>query len=983
MKKQRLLKLAALTLLSLLLFAASSTAQTTLNPTADTDTQSDVAAGTNATLNLSQWCNPLMRFDLSSISGTVSNAKLRIYFPNSISAFTLTVSTTSTDTWSEGGTKPSVGSSITTKSVAAAGAGYVEVDLTSHVQSKMSGNKIVSIALSNNLGTWSTINSRQASSNKPQLVVSTSAVAVTGVSVSPTSASINVGSTTTLTATVAPSNATNKTVSWSSSNSSVATVNSSGVVTGVAAGSATITVTTQDGGKTATCAVTVAAPGGTTTLNPTADTDSQSDVAAGTNATLNLSQWCNPYIKFSLSSISGTVSNAKLRIYFPGGTAATTLNVSTTSNDTWTEGGTKPTAGSAITSKSLSAVGAGYVEVDITAHVQSKMSGNKIVSVALSNTLGNWTAINSRQSSSNKPELVVTTSGGGTVAVTGVSVSPTSASIGVGATTSLTATVTPSNATNKTVSWSSSNTGVATVNSSGVVTGVAAGSATITVTTQDGGKTATCAVTVTSTPPPTGTMSPGCNFWNIGWEGTTNFFVSGLDWATTTNPWNPTLITELQQAKMKCLRFMDWNVVNYSCVQNWSQRIPKTANHYNVNNNVPCFVDNYDSGTNTHTLVWNGQTHKGVAIEWQIDLCNRVGADLWINIPATATADFQYQLANLINNQLNSNLKVYVEWANEVWNWGFTSTVYARDQAVALGLNNLNYNGAFVDPWRAYTVYASVRAFEQFERVFGVNSPRVVKVIAGQVGYHWPGYDYNHMVKGDLAALANSTINPNGVTINAYAMAPYMGGQSMAAQSSAIAVEEQNMLWAKNSLIGTNIKLICYEAGADNYPDQSLVLTRDPQQEQLNIDYLTAMANYCQGPINQYCFYGGCWGLKNYAGESSANAPKWRGWLTYWANFKSAQVVDNATEVAQVAGDAAEVAIYPNPSTDVVYIKANGSEGRVTVIDRSGKVVLQQLLQQTANGVNELNVSQLNSGLYFVNVVSGNISTSKKIVVTK
>lgn len=90
-------------------------------------------------------------------------------------------------------------------------------------------------------------------------VISGSSVPVTGVTVNPTSATVNVGSTTTITATVAPADATNKNVTWSSNNTSVATVNSSGVVTGVAAGSATITVTTQDGNKTATCAITVQA----------------------------------------------------------------------------------------------------------------------------------------------------------------------------------------------------------------------------------------------------------------------------------------------------------------------------------------------------------------------------------------------------------------------------------------------------------------------------------------------------------------------------------------------------------------------------------------------------------------------------------------------------------------------------------------------------------------------------------------------------
>jgi len=82
-------------------------------------------------------------------------------------------------------------------------------------------------------------------------------VAVTGVSLNKTSMSLNEGATEGLVATVAPSNATNKTVSWTSSNTAVATVDANGNVRAIAAGSATITVTTADGGKKATCAVTV------------------------------------------------------------------------------------------------------------------------------------------------------------------------------------------------------------------------------------------------------------------------------------------------------------------------------------------------------------------------------------------------------------------------------------------------------------------------------------------------------------------------------------------------------------------------------------------------------------------------------------------------------------------------------------------------------------------------------------------------------
>ena len=83
---------------------------------------------------------------------------------------------------------------------------------------------------------------------------------VTGVSLNESAISMVVGDTWALVATVAPENATNKSVSWSSSNTSVATVSSSGVVTAKAAGNATITVTTDDGNKTATCSVAVSVP---------------------------------------------------------------------------------------------------------------------------------------------------------------------------------------------------------------------------------------------------------------------------------------------------------------------------------------------------------------------------------------------------------------------------------------------------------------------------------------------------------------------------------------------------------------------------------------------------------------------------------------------------------------------------------------------------------------------------------------------------
>jgi len=83
-----------------------------------------------------------------------------------------------------------------------------------------------------------------------------------------------------------------------------------------------------------------------------------------------------------------------------------------------------------------------------------------------------------------------------TVDVTGVSLNKTTTTLTVGNTETLTATVTPDDASDKSVTWSSDKTSVATVDPNGLVTAVGAGTANITVTTTDGSKTASCAVTV-------------------------------------------------------------------------------------------------------------------------------------------------------------------------------------------------------------------------------------------------------------------------------------------------------------------------------------------------------------------------------------------------------------------------------------------------------------------------------------------------------
>ncbi len=124
------------------------------------------------------------------------------------------------------------------------------------------------------------------------------------------------------------------------------------------------------------------------------------------------------------------------------------------------------------------------------------------------------------------------------IAVTSVSLNKTAATLNVGETLTLTATITPSTATNKTVSWSSNNTSVATVSNS-TVTAKSAGTAVITVKTADGNKTATCTITVKSPILASGTCGDNVT-WSLSDKGKLTLSGSGAtyDYSSTLDvPW--------------------------------------------------------------------------------------------------------------------------------------------------------------------------------------------------------------------------------------------------------------------------------------------------------------------------------------------------------------------------------------------------------------------------------------------------------------
>ncbi|EOS21215.1 hypothetical protein C806_04531 [Lachnospiraceae bacterium 3-1] len=344
-------------------------------------------------------------------------------------------------------------------------------------------------------------------------------IPVTGVTLSAPTLSLEIGKSSTLTATVAPANASNKAVTWKSNNTGVATVNN-GKVTAVKAGSATITVTTVDGSKTATCAVTVK-PAAPTVYSVTGVTLSAKTLSleVGKSSTLTATvvpaNASNKAVTWKSSNAGvATVNNGKVTAVKAG---SATITVTTADgNKTATCAVTVKAAPVKVKKVTLSASKLYIVankSVTVGVGIEPSNAKNKAVTwkskstkVATVNSKGKITA---KKNAAGKNTTITATAKDGSKKSASVKVYvvkratkitkvtlPKTAKVDVKGTVALKATLKPAKATvdSKTLKWSSSDTKVATVKD-GVVTGKKAGVATITV--KAGKKSAKCVVTVT------------------------------------------------------------------------------------------------------------------------------------------------------------------------------------------------------------------------------------------------------------------------------------------------------------------------------------------------------------------------------------------------------------------------------------------------------------------------------------------------------
>jgi hypothetical protein len=321
------------------------------------------------------------------------------------------------------------------------------------------------------------------------------------------------------------------------------------------------------------------------------------------------------------------------------------------------------------------------------------------------------------------------------------------------------------------------------------------------------------------------------NVWMPDYQGQS--FV-GRRWqpGAAASPFHPLFLERL--APFGTLRFMAMQETNSSGITSWEQRRTATAVRQGSG----------AGGTPSEPLV------NGVSLELMLELANALDADPWFNMPAQADDTYVRNFATTVAQQLEPGRTVYVEWANEVWNfgYGFQTAPWVAQQAQAAGL----------DPDLGQWIVAgreAARDMAIWSEVFSGNSShRLVRVAAGWAAVDWVSDQIAQAMDGAFDAIAIAPyITPTDGQRASYSASTSVD-DVLADSRANIATSAQ---WVENharladawaARLGRPVELLAYEGGPHldgrNAPYQPAfhAAGTDPRMGDLYRDYLQALA---------------------------------------------------------------------------------------------------------------------------------------------
>jgi len=401
----------------------------------------------------------------------------------------------------------------------------------------------------------------------------------------------------------------------------------------------------------------------------------------------------------------------------------------------------------------------------------------------------------------------------------------------------------------------------------------------------------------------------------------------GFEGTYAAQVFHPAYLSRL--APFKVIRFLNWTLTNNSTITSWAQRTrPQSATQGGV---------------------------AGVAPEYIVDLCNRLGADAWVNIPHLADDDYVIQLAQLLRDSLAPDLRIFVEHSNELWGT-FQQSDYARAKGLALGLSSDPNTAAL--RWNAER---SVHLFALFDSVFA-GDRRVVRVLAG-------------LHPNPTLGVAMLDWQNAYQHADAYATAPYFGGQlgsaanggSTAAMTVAqvlAALDQQSLVTQAfaatqaSNAAARGLAYVAYEGGQalygqsgwqndSSFTNRIVAANRDAGMRPLYAAHFSRWRAAGGGLFMNFNFLGsytggGCWGGYESMSQDSLTAYKMLGLMDYMIQNTLDVPSGGATRPLQ------SLQVTPAPIRSSCEIKGSlPHAGRLTVAlyDTQGRQ-----LEQVADG---------------------------------
>ncbi len=331
----------------------------------------------------------------------------------------------------------------------------------------------------------------------------------------------------------------------------------------------------------------------------------------------------------------------------------------------------------------------------------------------------------------------------------------------------------------------------------------------------------------------------------------------------------------------RAIRFMKWLRPEDNLVENWSDRVSV----HNQN-----FTDD----------------ERGFAIEYPLAFANLLNADAYLNVPMMATDDYATQYAQLVNTGLNENLKIYLEYGNEIFNpvtplpYG-----YALDQA-ELANSGIPAGDSDLVKIAKYAGRRSGQIFDIWDNQITNASERLIKVLVGfnpLSDYTLNVLDFENSAAKANALAINGYIGPNRLYVDSVAAFDAMSvddilqeitlGNVINSEGSLIELN-QNYITHAAYASDRNLQLIAYEGGnfmqttgaGQAVVDKFFTLNRDSR---LSDAFVSNFNNFESAGATTFFYFlnedfwteEGAFGARRYQDESREEAVVFDGIMDY------------------------------------------------------------------------------------------------------